>query len=80
EIIELRRTMKWPPEEGEYLEVTKEDGTKGIEFRCGGCGQLASLDDHEIDQYGKVTPSVVCPYGDEGCGWHVYVKLIDYHV
>ena len=78
ERIELRRTMNWPPKAGEWIEMTR-DGAQSITFRCGGCNELASLEDHTIHADGLVFPSVVCPYGDEGCGWHVYLKLLNYN-
>lgn len=42
---------------------------------CPGCGQTASMSDHSIADDGTVTPSVVCPFE---CGFHDYVKLLDW--
>jgi hypothetical protein len=60
----------YPPGKGEYS-VTN----KSIFVRCLDCGQILTLDNHTVDPKGNVTPSAVCPYDKEGCGWHVYIKL-----
>jgi len=39
---------------------------------CPGCGQSTSISQHTIDADGKVTPSLVCPFG---CGFHDFVTL-----
>ena len=36
-------------------------------------GHLAELSDHEVDELGYVTPSLVCPQDD--CGFHDQVRL-----
>ncbi len=44
---------------------------------CGGCGAKATLEDHSIAPDGTVNPSLVCP---EGCGWHVFGRLVGWPV
>lgn len=43
---------------------------------CPHCGGIGVLTDHHIDLAGGVTPSVQCP--DKDCGWHEYVKLMNW--
>lgn len=48
------------------------DGTVEVRLRCPICGRWSYLD-HEIENDGKVSPSVECPR--EGCGFHEWVQL-----
>ncbi len=42
---------------------------------CPGCGSVAGLDDHEIDDQGRVTPSVDC----SECEYHeTGVRLLEW--
>ncbi len=41
-------------------------------------GHYGILLDHNIDENGMVTPSVVCP--EEGCNFHDWIKLMDWWV
>jgi len=45
---------------------------RSASFTCPNCGELGSLTDHDIDDNGNVSPSVVCSYD---CGFHEYIKL-----
>lgn len=45
-------------------------------MKCPKCGESATLEDHQIDGAGLVTPSVVC--GAEGCEFHDLVLLEGY--
>jgi hypothetical protein len=51
----------------------KRDGKRTAIISCPKCRRAASLSEHDIDAAGKVTPSLVCPYGD--CDFHDYVEL-----
>lgn len=44
----------------------------GVEISCPDCGKVAELD-HDVDEFGVVTPSVVCPV--ENCSFHRWVRL-----
>jgi hypothetical protein len=39
------------------------------------CGQLMGIGDHHVHADGRVTASF---YDRDGCGWHVFLKLLDY--
>jgi len=39
---------------------------------CDPSGHVLSLSQHQIDDAGKVTPSLLCP---NGCGWHEWLLL-----
>lgn len=43
-------------------------------IRCN-CGELMGIGDHHVHADGRVTASF---YDRNGCGWHVYLKLLDY--
>jgi len=56
---------------------------KGRTFRdvtawisCPECGHVGSLEKHEIDYEGNVSPLVEC--GKEACGYTVEIKLVDW--
>lgn len=49
-----------------------------VVMSCPKCGKLGRLDDHTIDAYGTVTPSVVCPRKE--CTFHDHVKLLGWEV
>lgn len=40
--------------------------------RCPECRQGMSNMKHEIQKDGSISPSLVCPYKDRGCTFHVY--------
>lgn len=44
-----------------------------VVFACCSNYHIASLKDHEINKYGRVVPSLVCPEKD--CGFHEFVML-----
>lgn len=62
------------PNRGEYHTSNVFDGSakRTVRVGCPGCGGLASLDDHTIDEHGNVEPSLVCPYR---CSFHESVTL-----
>lgn len=41
-------------------------------IRCPECKEKARTD-HSVDDFGNISPSVVCPF--EGCDFHDYVRL-----
>ena len=43
-----------------------------IKFACPNCGVEAYLDEHDVDDDGNVSPSVICP---KECGFHDTVIL-----
>lgn len=43
-----------------------------IAMECPGCGKIGSLDDHQINDSGVVSPSVECFYK---CGFHKNIQL-----
>ena len=43
-------------------------------IRCN-CGELMGIGDHHVYADGRVTASF---YDRDGCGWHVFLKLLDY--
>ena len=49
------------------------DSGKTASLSCPGCGEVASLSNHKIDDQGIVTPSLVCPF--DGCSFHEWVQL-----
>lgn len=53
------------------------DSGGALYIRCGGCGVCVGFDEsHTIAADGTVSPSV---HHDDGqCGWHVFVKLLDW--
>ena len=55
--------------------MIEDDGTvkRTANVSCPECGITASLSRHTIAADGKVTPSLVCPYG--GCSFHDHVVL-----
>lgn len=61
-------------EEGSHgtWEPVRVDGRPTARVWCLGCGRAATLDDHEIQEDGRVSPSLICPHG---CGWHESVRL-----
>lgn len=49
-----------------------------VDMRCPKCENIFHLDNHSIDAYGRVTPSVVCPNTREdrtACSFHEMVTL-----
>ena len=68
--IERDRTGRWP-RYGKWQLIVL-DGKKMARLSCPGCGCQALLD-HQIDEEGGVTPSVVCP--ELGCTFHEFVRL-----
>lgn len=71
--VVMKRGVKWPPKIGEYV-ITD----KSIFLRCGGCKEILTIDHHTVKADGTISPSVVCPYIEEGCNWHVMMKLEDW--
>jgi hypothetical protein len=49
-------------------------GSVTIYVSCPKCGLIAALD-HQVADDGTVTPSLVCPEDEGGCGWHDTVRL-----
>jgi hypothetical protein len=49
-----------------------QSGFVQVVTRCGK-GHIGSLDDHQIDSDGFVTPSVVCQ--KNGCDYHEFIRL-----
>lgn len=43
-------------------------------IRCN-CGEIMGIGDHHVHPDGRVTASF---YDRDGCGWHVFLKLLDY--
>lgn len=58
-------------EPGTWKGLQTERGRKAS-FTCPNCGELGSLSDHDINDKGIVTPSVVCSYE---CGFHEMIRL-----
>lgn len=58
------------------LVVKGEEEEKSEEpvLRCPNpdCSKVYWLDEHEVDIFGNVTPSVVCPFN---CGFHAFIRL-----
>lgn len=46
---------------------------KSATFTCLLCGEVGTLEDHEIEPDGTVSPSVVCPTPD--CEFHEWIQL-----
>ena len=70
----LKRVLDMSPNAGEYTPVVL-DGQRTARVACPQCGYTALLD-HEIAADGTVTPSVICPRGDDKqCTWHANVRL-----
>ena len=46
-------------------------------IRCPQCSRLLTLSRqrHVVADDGTVSPSLVCPYPNLGCSWHVFVRL-----
>lgn len=57
---------------GKWKGATR-DGTRTALMSCPVCAGVASLSNHTIDEAGKVSPSLVCPF--RGCSFHDYVTL-----
>lgn len=53
----------------------KRDSHNRIFCCCPGCGRVVKLD-HEVDDDGKVTPSLDCP--TEVCHFHRFAMLLDW--
>lgn len=51
------------------------DEKRTARVTCGN-GHIAVIDDHSINEDGKVTPSLECPH--DPCGWHEYVTLLEW--
>jgi len=49
-------------------------GRKTAVVACPKCGKISSLAGHEIDEIGRVTPSLMCPH--DKCEFHDFVQLI----
>lgn len=60
-----------PLEPGTYRKINPFNAV----LCCPDCGETGGLD-HEIDNDGTVTPSLVCP--NDGCSFHEMVKLKDW--
>ena len=68
-VQELDRTMAEVPAKGQWRRIIL-DGKPNAEICCPECGYVALLD-HEIDDQGRVTPSVECPMVARGaCTFH----------
>lgn len=39
---------------------------------CPDCGGRTNLRNHQVDEHGRVSPSLICPFG---CGFHESVVL-----
>ncbi len=50
----------------------KNDGSQIVLIKCK-CGWIGSLVDHDVDDEGQVSPSVIC--SNEDCDFHEYVIL-----
>lgn len=67
---------RWALDPGEYRRVILDGNTTG-RVACPVCGGIGSLDDHEIDEQGNVTPSLVCPHPP--CPFHANpVRLLEW--
>lgn len=60
------------PDGGWWIDPT----TGSLYVRCPECKCAGGLDDHEVDQFGVVTPSLVCP--NRQCSFHEWVELLEY--
>lgn len=65
----------WKLPKGCWRPLETADGPSAS-LSCPGCGLVGTLDDHEIQGNGAVTPSVDCP---ASCGFHDYVVLEGWH-
>jgi predicted RNA-binding Zn-ribbon protein involved in translation (DUF1610 family) len=65
----------WKMPKGTWKELETEDKTSAS-FACPGCGEVGTLEDHEILGDGTVEPSVDCP---AACGFHDMVTLEGWH-
>jgi len=58
------------------------DSTGTVFLKCPLCGRVGSLrspgdkEGHEIDSYGVVSPSLICPR--KGCPFHTEIQLEDW--
>lgn len=75
EIIKAKQSDIWLNEKGVYRGGISE-GKKTATMSCPDCGESASLSEHDIDEKGNVSPSVVCPNSD--CNFHEHIQLKDY--
>jgi len=73
-LIALTKTDKLTSAEPGTWSANEIDGKKVTVMSCPKCGKLGSLNDHTIDDKGRVTPSVICP--ESACGFHDTVKLL----
>jgi len=73
-MIALMKTEKLTSAEPGTWSKHEVDGKDVTVMSCPKCGKLGGLGDHEIDDKGRVTPSVVCP--ESTCGFHDMVKLL----
>lgn len=67
------RSMEYPPKRGEYFKG--EQPTGAFQFCCPVCKQIFGMAAHNVDNNGKVDPSIICP---GGCGFHAWVTFKDY--
>ena len=58
---------------GQWRECAGTQTVVRVAVWCPRCGSSACIDEHEIADDGKVTPSLVCQIN--GCGFHDYVIL-----
>lgn len=61
-------TERWLPKG--HWRFTFSDGKFTATIACPNCGAQGALDDHDIADDGRVTPSVVCE-----CGFHNTIQL-----
>lgn len=58
--------------QGTWIRWLYMPGRVTAALRCPTCGRVFCLVEHRISTDGRVSPSVVCPYG---CGFHVFLQL-----
>lgn len=60
---------------GSWNRSFRSNGEQIVYFTCPVCGEIGSLNDHDISDTGAVAPSLICP---NECGFHEYIQLADY--
>lgn len=59
-------------EPGTWRPLTLDIRRRTAVLFCPDCGRRGTLEDHVIEDDGRVSPSVVCP---NDCGFHDFVTL-----
>jgi len=58
--------------ERQVYETIRTPAKSVVMISCPDCGKFGVLNDHQVDDSGKVSPSVVCPHN---CGFHEMIRL-----